>query len=144
MRNTTQQAGAGGTQDQSRKGTPSISGRVNGRIWYECGEYDMLLANAPPAKIVGTLETVLAPQVERPSRYPKPPLLRKLKCNLRVEEMTAVIERAKNGSRSSCFHTAGPKNEADYFTVRADLISGTPTIQALISGFHRVFIVDTC
>ena len=49
---------------------------------------------------------------------------------------TAVSERTGNGSRSNCFHTAGPKNEADYFTVRAELISGTPTIQALISGFH--------
>ena len=56
---------------------------------------------------------------------------------------TSVRERTGNGSRSSCFHTAGPKNEADYFTVRVELISGTPTIQALISGFHRVFIVDT-
>ena len=52
------------------------------------GEYDILLANAPPAKIVGTVESVLAPQGERPSRYPKPPSLRKLKGNLRVEEMT--------------------------------------------------------
>ena len=47
-----------------------------------------MLAIAPPAKIVGTLETVLAPQVVRPSRYPQPPRLRKLKGNLRVEEMT--------------------------------------------------------
>ena len=47
-----------------------------------------MLANAPPAKIVGRLETVLAPQVERPSGYPQPPRLRNLKVNLRVEEMT--------------------------------------------------------
>ena len=55
----------------------------------------------------------------------------------------AVIERTGNGSRSNCFHTAGPKNDADYFTVRVELISGAPTIQALISSFHREFIVDT-
>ena len=51
------------------------------------GEYDILLVNAPPAKIVGTLKTVLAPQMERPSRYPQPPRLRKLRGNPRVEEM---------------------------------------------------------
>jgi hypothetical protein len=56
---------------------------------------------------------------------------------------TAVGERNGNGSRGICFHTTGPENGADYFTVRVELISGTPTIQELISCFHRVFIVDT-
>ena len=56
---------------------------------------------------------------------------------------TAVGERNGNGSRGSCFHTTAPENQAYYFTVRVELIYGTPKIQALISGFRRVFIVDT-
>jgi hypothetical protein len=56
---------------------------------------------------------------------------------------TAVGERARNVSSGSCFHTTAPENETDYFTVRVELISGTPTIQAIILGFHIVFIVDT-
>ena len=105
---------------------------------------DILLANAPPNKIVGALDIVLAPQGEMPSRFfLQPPPLRKLGGNPRDEGMTAVGERTGNGSRRSCFHTTAPENQTDYFTVRMELISGTPNIQALISGFRPVFIVDT-
>ena len=63
---------------------------------------DILLANAPPTKIVRTLENVLAPEVVMLRRLPQPPPLRKLRGNLRDEgmiqpwanEQTMVIEAA--------------------------------------------------
>ena len=46
-----------------------------------------MLANAPPTKIVGGLENVLATQGEMPSRFQQPPPLRKLGGNPRDEGM---------------------------------------------------------
>jgi len=58
---------------------------------------------------------------------------------------TAVGKRARNGSGDSCFHTTAPENEADYFTVRVELISGTLTVQAIIvyCRYRLKYLIDT-
>lgn len=49
----------------------------------------------------------------------------------------------RSGSRDSSFQITVPENCAGYFALAVKLMAGTPTLQATISGFYRVFIVDT-
>jgi hypothetical protein len=55
----------------------------------------------------------------------------------------AVRKRARNGIGDSSFQITVPENDVDYFAVRVKLTAGAPTIQIIISGLLRAFIVDT-
>ena len=143
MRNTTQQVGASRTQDLTCKGSSRNLGRVNRQKCLECGGLGHFARECPSHQNRRGIRNRTSTTGEMPSRFPQPSALRNLGGNPRDEGMTAVGERTGNGSRGSCFHTTAPENQTDYFTVRVELISGTPSIQALISGFRRVFIVDT-
>jgi len=54
-----------------------------------------------------------------------------------------VGKRAGNGSRDSSFHITVSENDIDYFAVRVNLMASAPTIQIIILGLPRAFIVDT-
>ena len=52
-------------------------------------------------------------------------------------------KRERKGSGDSYFHISVPEKDDRNFTVRVQSIAGAPTIQAKITGFHRVFVLDT-
>ena len=144
MRNTAQQAGTGRTQDQSNKGSFRNTGIVNNRKCYECGDVGNFACECPTHQNRRDTRNRTSTRGGNASQVPAgTPSLEATRQPKGRRNDTAVSKRARNGSGDSCFHTTAPKNEANYFTVRVELISGTPTIQAIISCFYRLFIVDT-
>jgi len=51
-------------------------------------------------------------------------------------------KRERKSSGDSSFRIPVPENDG-HFTVRVQSITGAPTIQAKISGIHKVFVLDT-
>ena len=144
MRNTTQQVGASITQDRTCKGSFRNSGGVNNQRCYECwgiGHFSCECPSRQNRRFIRNRTSTTGGNAQQVS--PITPSQEAMRQPKGRRNDTAVGERTGNGSRGICFHTTGPENGADYFTVRVELISGTPTIQELISCFHRVFIVDT-
>jgi len=88
VRNTTQQVGASRTQDQSCKGSFRKSGRVNDRKCYEFGGIGHFARECPSHQNRRGIRNRTSTTGETPSRFPQPPLLRKLGGNPRDEGMT--------------------------------------------------------
>ena len=137
-RNTTQYAGSGRTQHQGSEGQSRNLGPNDTRKCFVCGgvghlarfcatPQNRVMTGNTPSKNKDFMQqrTVGAP---RPKGWQnKPP------------EGT----RGRNRSGANSFHVAVPSNDANYFTVRVEMKSGTPTVRLDIAGFYRVFIIDT-
>ena len=71
--------------------------------------------------------------------------------NDKLDESGANLGQVRNlvqHGRGSCFHTTAPENEADYFTVRVELLSGSTYVQdkvtATILRLMSLRIKKTC
>jgi hypothetical protein len=143
VRNTTPQAGAGRRQIQNRKEPSRNSGNGDDRRCFECGGLGHWARNCANRQSRSnsrnpTNRSGNAPQASAGTRSYDASWRQKGRKN-----DPAAGRREGNESRGGSFHITIPGNDPDYLVVSVNVTKGTPTINATVSGLHRVFIIDT-